>query len=122
MISGKIKSINPALDETNRSIVANAVVESKGGFPLPGQNIRVVIKASTNGDAIFIPKNAIVYDGDKAVVFVKSGDNFTRREIVPGKETDSGVIVSEGIQPGEKVAISELFTLKALIRFEEFAE
>lgn len=122
MISGKIKSINPALDETNRSIVANAVVVTKGGFPLPGQNIRVVIKASTNGDAIFIPKNAIVYDGDRAVVFVKSGGNFTPREIVPGKETDSGVIVSEGLQPGEMVAVSELFTLKALIRFEEFAE
>ena len=32
------------------------------------------------------------------------------------------VIVASGLQPGETVAISQVFSLKALAKYEEFAE
>ena len=46
LIQGQISSVNPGLDETNRSVVVNIVVNTKNGWPKPGENVRLLITTS----------------------------------------------------------------------------
>ncbi len=121
-LSSVVKSINPALDNEKKSIIANIIVETKGGCPMPGQAVSLSFKSRTPGDVITIPAEAIIYDGKKAAVFVQISPNeYEKRYIEVVKSDDENAIVT-GVKEGEKVAINELFTLKALSRYEQFAE
>ena len=42
--------------------------------------------------------------------------------ITVSRVTEEAVFVTEGISEGERVAISQVFTLKALARFEQYGE
>lgn len=121
-LSSVVKSINPALDNEKKSIIANIIVKTKDGCPMPGQSVSLSFKARTHRNVITIPAEAIIYDGKRAAVFIQlSANEFEKRYIEVVKSDDENAIIN-GIKEGEKVAINELFTLKALSRYEQFAE
>ena len=120
---GKISSINPGLDESNRSIVANIPLTVKGNWPFPGSSARIEIETSTPAPVIMVPMTAITYDGEKPVVFVKKSDSqYEKRVLKISELKENYAIVQEGLQSGESVAVTQIFTLKALSRYEKFAE
>lgn len=121
-LSSVVKSINPALDNDKKSIIANIIVKTKDNCPMPGQSVSLSFQARTHTNVITIPSEAIIYDGKKAAVFIQRGENeFEKRFIEVVKSDDEKAIV-KGVEEGEKVAVNELFTLKALSRYEQFAE
>lgn len=118
-----ITTINPALDEGNKSVVLNIITKTQNGFPKPGLNVRLEINAKTPIPMIKIPINAISYEGNEPTVFVKLDENrFEKRFISIYKTLEKFAIVSNGLQEGEQIATSQVFSLKALGRFEQFAE
>lgn len=122
-IDGKIATINPGLDENNKSIVVNVLINTKNGWPRTGENVKLNIISSANSDAILIPLSAVVFEENSAVVFVKVADGKYEKRIIVIEEINSNnAIVSSGLKANEEIAISELFTLKALSRFDEFSE
>ena len=122
-VAGIIHSINPALDENNKSVVVNVMASPNNGWPRPGQSIRLVIDSKTDDNVIYIPVKAIVYDGDKALVFVKkSGNQWEKRYIEIKRSFEDFAVVQSGLKAGEEVAVSKIFNLKALARFEQFAD
>ncbi|MDX1636506.1 MAG: efflux RND transporter periplasmic adaptor subunit [Balneolaceae bacterium] len=122
MLEASITSINPALDETNRSIVLNSIVETKNGWPIVGQSVRIRYSART-GDTISIPLSAIQFDGPDATVFVqRSPLEYEKRAVQVERMTTDEAIISSGLKEGENVATTQVFSLKALERFEQFAD
>ena len=122
-ITGKITSINPGLDEANRSIVANIPLNVKGNWPFPGSSARVEIETNTPAPVIMVPMTAVTYDGEQPVVFVKLSDNqYEKRVLQISELKENYAVVQEGLLSGESVAVTQIFTLKALSRYEKFAE
>jgi cobalt-zinc-cadmium efflux system membrane fusion protein len=118
-----ITTINPALDEINKSITLNIVFPSKNEWPKPGQNVRVEILATTPDPVLSIPVAAVQYEGNNATVFVKQDSRtYEKRVITLRKFTGAQAIVESGLANGEEVAVTQVFSLKALSKFEEFAE
>lgn len=114
-----ITSINPGLDENNRSIVAGILVPTSGGWPKPGENVKLEITASMQKEMIAIPLSALSYFGNKPVVFVMKGAGlFEKRPIEVSEIRDDKVIVNSGLVENETIAISKIFNLKALSRFD----
>ncbi|HKJ43155.1 MAG TPA: efflux RND transporter periplasmic adaptor subunit, partial [Sunxiuqinia sp.] len=74
-LSAVVSSVNPGLDETNRSVVANVEVVPRNNWPKPGENVRMLIRTTSLGEVFAVPLKAVTYDGNKAVVFVKKNDN-----------------------------------------------
>ncbi len=121
-LASVVKSINPALDQDKKSIIANIIVKTKDACPMPGQSVTLSFQSRTQSNVITIPAIAIIYDGKNAAVFVqKSATQYEKRYITVVKSDDEKAIVT-GVEEGEKVAINELFTLKALSRYEQFSE
>jgi multidrug efflux pump subunit AcrA (membrane-fusion protein) len=122
-IISTIASINPALDENSRSLIANIYVEGNGSWPLPGENLRLEIYSETPENLLAVPVSAISWLGEDAILYVFADENTLEiRKVEIASSDDTYSFISSGVSEGELVAISEIFTLKSLVRYNEFAE
>jgi len=118
-----IATIQPGLDQENRSIVVNSHLMTENQWPVIGQSVRVQYSAVTPDEVFSVPMSAVQYEGQNATVFVKVGDlRYEIRQIAISRIMEDTAIVSNGLAEGEEVAVSQVFSLKALGKFEEFAE
>jgi cobalt-zinc-cadmium efflux system membrane fusion protein len=123
LMQARITSINPGLDESSRSVIVNILVSAQNGWPKPGENVRLSIATSSQEEIIAIPVEALTYDGDQAIVFVYKGNGIYEKRVIGVEEIrDQFVVVNSGLQKDEEVAISHVFSLKALSRFDIIAE
>ncbi|WP_165779086.1 efflux RND transporter periplasmic adaptor subunit [Rhodohalobacter barkolensis] len=122
-VNSEITSIQPGLDQENRAIIANSQVETVDQWPVIGQSVRIEYEANTRSEVIAIPMDAIQFEGQNATVFVKIDDlNYENRPIEIDRLLTDSAIVSSGLTEGEEIAVTQIFSLKALGKFEEFAE
>ncbi|MDX9881248.1 MAG: efflux RND transporter periplasmic adaptor subunit [Prolixibacteraceae bacterium] len=122
-IKGQVETINPALDETNRSMVANIIIDTENSWPQPGETVRLEIMTGKLENVLSVPVSALTYEGNQPIVFVKKGDRqFEKREIILHEIRDNYVVLQSGLQVGEQVAVTQVFSLKALSRYEQIAE
>lgn len=122
-INATITTINPSLDEMNRAIPVNSIIETVNGWPIIGQNVRNNYEVTSSQSGIKIPLTAVQFEADGATVFVYKNDlTYQKRAISLDRITSDFVIVSSGLETGEKVAVNQVFSLKALEKFSEFGE
>ncbi|GIV57124.1 MAG: RND transporter [Rhodothermaceae bacterium] len=122
-LTGRIATINPALDEANRAVVVNALMPTREGWPRPGQTVNLRIRTGTPRPVIAVPLAAVTYDGEQPVVFVRTAPaTFEKRPITLERIGPEEAVVTAGLADGEEVAVSQVFSLKALSRFEQYAE
>ena len=123
LLYATITSINPGLDENSRSVIANIIVPTRDGWPKPGENVRLSIVTSSKREIMAIPVKTLTYDGNDPVVFVKKGNGiFEKRFIQVSEIRDEFVFVNGGLSKGEEVATTNVFSLKALSRFDIISE
>lgn len=123
MMKGVINTINPGLDENNRSVVVNIIVATDDGWPKTGENLRLEIAASSPAEVIAVPVDALTYDGNTPIVFVKKNESaYEKRPLKASEIRDKYAIVDSGLSKNEEIAITQVFSLKALSRYEKFAE
>ena len=122
-IKGKVTSINPGLDESNRSVVVNILINTKNNWPRPGENVRIEI--STTGIRLnyAVPLTALTYLENDPVVFLKlSNREFEVRKIKLKEIKNQFAVVESGLSQGDEIAVSQIFSLKALARFDKISE
>ena len=118
-----VTSINPGLDENNRSVVVNVLLASKENWPKPGENLRLSISTSSQTEVITIPIEALTYEGNDPIVFVKiSESTFEKRRVVVPEFRDKYAVIQKGLEKNERLAVTQIFSLKALSRFDKIAE
>ncbi|MGM0547134.1 MAG: efflux RND transporter periplasmic adaptor subunit [Bacteroidota bacterium] len=118
-----VTSINPALDQANKSIVLNSIVETENNWPIVGQNVRLTYTAGGEEGTISIPMSAIQFEESDATVFVQHSPlEYEKRTVTVRRATAEHAIIESGLEPGEKIAVTQVFSLKALERFEQFAD
>ena len=123
LMEASITSINPGLDESSRSVIVNIIVPAQNGWPKPGENVRLSIATSSQEEIIAIPVEALTYDGNQAIVFVFKGNGIYEKRVIGVEEIrDQFVVVNNGLRKDEEVAVSHVFSLKALSRFDIIAE
>lgn len=118
-----VTSVNPGLDENNRSVIVNVIMPTKDNWPKPGENLHLSIETASNTEVVTVPMEALTYEGNDPVVFVKAGDSaFEKRKIDIQELRDKFAVVRSGLQKGEILAVSQIFSLKALSRFDKISE
>jgi HlyD family secretion protein len=72
---------------------------------LPGMTVSCEILIDHVPDTLFVPLEALFFkDGDR-IVYVKNGTGFDERRIEIGTESENYVIVVDGLEEGESVAL-----------------
>ena len=62
---------------------------------------------------LVVPSGSVQTIGSDKVVFVRTADGFEKRPIVPGRNDSRFTEIVTGLQPGEVVATTNAFLLKA---------
>lgn len=122
-ITAAVTTVSPTVDPENRSVIVNVIAQTVDRWPVPGQTVRLEIRASNPKPVMTMPLSAVQYEGEQATVFVRTEAlAFEKRPVTIERFTEDEVIVADGLSEGEEVAVSQVFSLKALGRYEQYAE
>lgn len=118
-----VTSVNPGLDENNRSVVINILLQTKDSWPKPGENLHLSIVSSSEIDVLSIPVEALTYEGNDPIVFVQiNKSTYEKRKVDVLEFRDKFAVIRNGLHKNERLASSQIFSLKALSRFDKIAE
>ncbi len=122
-VEARVTSVQPATDAERRAVAVNVRVATPNRELVPGQSVEMEIVTATTASALLVPLSAIVYEGDAATVFVRrDARTFERRVVTLGRIGDANAVVTEGLEAGDEVAVSQVFSLKALGRYAQYGE
>lgn len=110
---GTLVFVSPAIDPEIRAAKAIIELDNEDGAWRPGEFASAAIATSAEDANILVPRAAVQSIGGKLAVFVRTDHGFEAREVVIGREDSRQVEVLSGLSPGEPVAVTNTFTLKA---------
>jgi len=100
-----IVSVAPTGDTRAHTFDAKIVPATPDSRLLPGMFAQVQVVAQQKTDAILVPKEAVVQQGNNQVVFVNDNGRASLRNIQLGITDDKSSEVLNGIAPGEQVVV-----------------
>ena len=104
---GKVSYVSPSIDPNTHRLPVRADVENPDGALKPGMFANFSIITGEALTAPAVPQEAIVYEGERARVWVGGeGATLALREIRTGRTSGGMVEVLAGLSPGEKVVTS----------------
>lgn len=113
-LSGKITIINPMADPVTKSYTVKVQLANPQGKIMPGMIAVTEIGTGQQIGSITIPAKAVIRDADDITyVFVANGDSkVVRKRISAGGLKGDDVVISDGLQSGDRVVVSGQTKLK----------
>jgi membrane fusion protein (multidrug efflux system) len=88
---------------------ARAILPNPEGAIQPGQFVRVILKGAHRPNAIAVPQRAVQEGASGKQVYLLSPDNKAMpRPVTVGEWAGSDWIITQGLQPGDKVIVDGL--------------
>ena len=108
--------------EVGTNVVVNTGVPNSRGDLKPDMFVDVVLSASL-GKRLGVPESAVLYAGDRRVVFVDLGDGrFAPRPVTLGAKAGDAYEVLDGLKAGEIVVTSGNFLIAAESKLKSAAQ
>lgn len=116
---GTISFLDPIINPTTRVAKARVATTNSGLKLKPEMFVSGIVQAELkkSTDAVVVPKSAVMWTGQRSVVYVKSvsdqGLNFQLREVTLGPSLGDSYVIGEGLEIGEEIAIHGTFSIDA---------
>ena len=115
---GKISFIDPVINATTRVALARVEMENPGLRLKPEMFVSAEINTHlSTGAAISIPKTAILWTGERSVVYVKTmageAAGFMMHEVTLGPSLGDAYVVLSGLNEGMEIVTNGTFTVDA---------
>ena len=104
--AGRLDFVNRQIDPATGSLLVQALVRNESGLLKPGQYVRVRFESSELPDAVIVPQQAVNQLQNIFMAYLIGDSN----KIVPtpvkvGLRVGSNWVITEGLKPGQKVAL-----------------
>lgn len=115
--SAKITFIDPILNSQSRTVSVRAEADNENLYLKPNMLAQGIVKTDMSqlGEQILIPKSAVLWTGERSVVYVKKPTakqpTFEFREVVLGQRVGDQYIVKSGLSEGEEVVTNGTFKI-----------
>ncbi|HYE01326.1 MAG TPA: efflux RND transporter periplasmic adaptor subunit [Alphaproteobacteria bacterium] len=107
LFEAKVEAIDPRIDRGARSLRLRAIAANPDGLLRPGQFVTVTVRVDERRDALFVPEQALIAQGDKRLLFRVDGTAEAGRaalvEVRTGLRIAAQAEVLEGLAPGDTV-------------------
>ena len=111
---GAVDYVGATMEETTRTVKVRVVVDNAGGLLRPGMFASVDVTLGSGGEALMVPAEAVVSDGEDRFLFVRVGiKRFLRRDVTVGAPSAGQVEISAGLKVGEEIVVRGAFLLKS---------
>ena len=112
----KVDFIDPVLDTKTRTVKLRAVLNNKQDVFKPGMFVEGKIKGKTssNEQVLTIPSTAVLWTGERSVVYIKTDPTqpvFEMRIITLGNQIGDNYEVLEGLKIGDEIVTNGTFTV-----------
>jgi len=104
VFTANIRYVATALDSTTRRLLVRATIDNSQGLLRPEMFASVKILTGKGDNSLAAPRDAVIFDGKSAHVWVARNDqSLERRDIKTGISNGPLVQVLDGLHPGENV-------------------
>jgi cobalt-zinc-cadmium efflux system membrane fusion protein len=106
-LTGTIANVSPVVDPDTRSVTARVQVANPDGVLKQGMYVQVQIQSHRQYRGLLIPVSAVLRnDEDLPYVYVVVSDgSYARRSVTLGGRVGNRVVISQGLQIGDKVVV-----------------
>jgi cobalt-zinc-cadmium efflux system membrane fusion protein len=103
-LSARINYVATAIDPATRRLLVRATIDNKDGRLKPEMFANVTLYSASDHPAVGVPKQALIYEGEKVRVWVAHDDkSIELRNIKPGLTNGDLVEVMGNLKPGEQI-------------------
>lgn len=121
-ITGKVTFANPEISTDTRINLLRISIPNTGNQLKPGMPAYVVLK-SRAGKALTLPIDAVLRNGQMAMVWVQTTSNSYKRKMVEtGLESGDRIEIKSGLQNGDVVVVSGAYLLNSEYVFKKGSE
>jgi cobalt-zinc-cadmium efflux system membrane fusion protein len=106
--------IAQVLDEKTRTVQVRCELPNPDGRLLPGMFATINVESDPNDKAFVIPLTAVFTEGEADFVFIALDENhFQQRPVEIGLRLKDKAVITQGLQPNEKLVTEGALTLRA---------
>ena len=109
---GTVSAINPLVDAAGRAIVIRAQVRNADTALRPGMFARVRLLTKDDRDALVLPEQALVPQGEEQYVFRVVDGKAARTKVELGQRRDGRVEVVKGVAAGDTIVTAGQLKLR----------
>ncbi len=102
--TGLVDSVATRVDPITRAITIRALVDNRDGQLRPGMFMTLKL-VRAEGEALMLPEEAIVPEGDRHFVFVVDDARARKREVVIGRRRPGEVEILSGLSIEDQVVV-----------------
>jgi Cu(I)/Ag(I) efflux system membrane fusion protein len=115
---GKVDFIDPIFNTNTRTVKLRVVLNNSNNAFKPGMFVtgKVEVSSLKNDKNIMIPSSAILWTGERSVVYLKTNPNepvFEMKEIELGNQLGESYSVLKGLSIGDEIVTNGTFTIDA---------
>ena len=112
-VKADIIYVSPAMDAATQSFVVRLLVTGPMNNIKAGLFSKTEVPILLKPNTLYVPKEAVLYEAGKAKVFVIDEQNKVKSQpVTTGLKNDVMVEITQGLNPGDKVAVSNLARLR----------
>jgi len=101
--SGEVTAIDPMMDVNSRSAKVRAQIANTGNKLRPGLFARIGLGSEGSAQALLVPEQALLQQGETRFVYKIVDGKAARAEIKTGRRVPGKVEVVEGLKAGDQV-------------------
>ncbi len=119
-----VSFIDPTLNTKSRTVAVRATLNNKEDLLKPGMFVTAKVqmsKGNANQSQITVPATAVMWTGERSLVYVKTNPNepvFEMREVTLGTKNGNVYTIVEGLNNGEEVVTNGTFTVDAAAQLQ----
>jgi membrane fusion protein, heavy metal efflux system len=103
-LTARISYVAAAIDPATRRLLVRATIDNKDGALKPEMFANVTLFSASDHQAVGVPKQALIYEGDQVRIWVAHEDkSIELRQIKPGLVNGDLVEVAGNLKPGEQI-------------------
>jgi Cu(I)/Ag(I) efflux system membrane fusion protein len=111
-VAGRVEYVYPELNMETRTVRARITLEAAPAAIRPNMLATVSLVGAPEGEAVTIPRNALIRSGTEERVVVALGEGrFMPRRVVAGSESGDRIVIRDGLADGEQVVVAGQFLL-----------
>ncbi len=123
VFKGEVDFIDPILNSKTRTVNLRVVLNNKDDVFKPGMFVSANIDGviNENNEALSIPESAILWTGERSVVYLKTNPDqpvFEMREVMLGNRIENEYEVLEGLFAGNEIVTNGTFTIDAAAQLQ----
>jgi HlyD family secretion protein len=111
-IPGRIDLINGMVDPATRSLRVRVSIDNRDRVLRPGGFVKVRVPIATRSDALAVPKDAVLLQDGKRIVFVVRGETVEKVVVETGLSNDELYEIRSGVLEGDQIVVGGTAVLR----------